>query len=158
MIIYYDTCVFGNSLNVTHGDHEGCSFVLSKENVKWVVAFSRDLSAAENPSCVSAIDAFMLEAAFSGLNFIEVALAEAKSAAKGRAAQKKFLLQLGFGGADWNHLCGAIHSNSEVILSTDDDFFDPSNKAGRRARPLSRVADYISENLGIEVRRPSKMI
>lgn len=154
MIVYYDTCVFGNSLNASHADYAGCCFVLSMNNINWISAFSSELSEAENPSCGEAIRAFILEAALNGLNFIEVKLASAKSAAKGRSSQKKHLELLGFSGMDWNHLCGAIHSGSDKIFSTDDDFFDPSNKANRRAKPRSRVADYIKSEFGIAVERP----
>ena len=146
---YYDSCVFGNALNCTHQSHLGCVNVTTVSLINWHLACCTELTAAELPSVNEFLSALIVACASNGISFLEVSLQEAKQAAKKNRASQKAFRQLGFDGHDWNHLMAAVHINAVEILTTDNDFIDPANKASGGAG--RRVSDSIRENFGITV-------
>jgi len=107
------------------------------------------------PSIENAIDAFFLDCALAGVTIVDVSLASAKSTGKRHRNLKKPLSQLGLQGDDWNHLMSCVAGGAGDLWSTDEDFFDPANKAIRGAAKRGfRVSKFISSNLGVTVSYP----
>jgi hypothetical protein len=155
MTKHYDSCVFGNASNATHAHHEGCLRSTSVEHIDWPVSLCTELVFAELPSAEEYVKNFLVYCVVSGVLVLDCALSDCKQEAKRRRAHKKPLTQLGFQGHDWNHLMAASHNVAVQILTTDQDFFDPANKAlAPGSRMGHRVKDYISDNFGIEVAFP----
>ena len=152
---YYDSCIFGNSLNPAHPDHEGCCLVTSVNNIEWSVGFCEELVCAELPSCVEFLASFFSYCTSSGIKVVTSELSRGKEVAKKYRAQKKALEVLGFRGNDWNHLMIAVGCDAEEILTTDEDFFDPANKAVSAKKPKKRVQSYIEKEFDILVVRPA---
>jgi hypothetical protein len=152
---YYDSCLFGNATNPSHADYAGCVRATTVEDITWGVSCCPDVISAEFPSVSEFVDQFLVYCSLNGIVAMQISLAECKQAAKKNRSHKKPLVQLGFDGHDWNHLMAAVFADCNEIRTTDEDFFDPANKAARgSARKATRVSDYISDKFGIEVLRP----
>ena len=152
---YYDSCIFGNATNPAHSDYDGCVRATDVGRINRCVALCPDIISAELPSVAEFVEEFLVYCELNGVATLVLALSDAKAAARSHRAHKKILEEYGFQGQDWNHLMAAAHADSDVILTTDEDFFDPRNKASRgAARKQSRVSKYIFDNFGISVRRP----
>ena len=152
---YYDACLFGNASNGASADHDGCVKATTVANINWAIACCSEIVLSEFPSVTEFFNQFFVYCALSGVARIDVTLAEAKATAKLHRHHKNPMRQLGFDGNDWNHLMAAVHACSDEIITTDEDFFDPSNKSNRgAARKVRKVADYIKGNFDIDIKRP----
>jgi hypothetical protein len=152
---YYDSCIFGNATNPAHSDYQGCVRATDIEQISRCVALCPDIIRAELPSVAEFVDEFLVYCELNGVTTLVLTLADSKFSAKQHRAHKKVLEDFGFLGHDWNHLMAAVKADSDVILTTDEDFFDPRNKSARSsAKKQSRVSSYISREFGISVRRP----
>lgn len=151
MIYYYDTCIFLHGSNADSGSHEHCVRILNFMNIDWTVAFSRDITLSEAP-IEELINQFEIGCAMNGVVYATPTLEDAKRSARSKVQEKRQLRQLGFQGADWNHLCAADSVSARALVSDDEDFIDPANKANPGSkRKLSRVKEFIEDRFSIRV-------
>lgn len=153
---YYDTCIFELSVNLMDRNYSHCSFITDCSNIVWDVCTCPDIIASE-ASIDELLLAFEIECARNGVNYLKISLDDAKAAGRQCAAEKRQLRQFGFSGNDWFHLCAAKAVPSAALVTCDEDFFDPSNKACRGAKKLkSRVKQFIKDRFAIVVIKPDR--
>lgn len=150
---YYDSCVFGNSLNPQHAEYLHCRRITDPSNIGWEVAIFRDLIVSET-TFGELIDEFEVQCALNGIVIRIISAAEERKSARRVRQHKRPLSSLGLVQRDWRHVCAALCALVKVFVTTDPDFVDPSNKRVRDGACM-RVARYLSDNLGIIVELPS---
>jgi len=150
--IYYDTCIFENSQNTTHPESKFCNDALDPVNIKWRINLS-ELSYAE-ANIEEFLNAFIDSCNFSGIDIQLITTEQVRSTKKQYNKEKKRYTQLGLSTKDWGHLISSVYSRSTALLSTDEDFWDPSNKSRSGAHflknaPIKRqiIADFSIEPL-----------
>jgi hypothetical protein len=90
--------------------------------------------------------------------WVDVLVVGAKAEQRNWRAEKKALSQLGFQSRDWTHLMAALHSAADVLISTDDDFWDPANKRNRGAAKKGiQVKRLIESGMNIRILLPSEV-
>lgn len=152
---YYDACLFGNALNSSHASYDGCVRFVTVDSIDWEIACCPEIVLSEFPSIREFFEQFFVYCALSGIVYRHVTLAEAKATSKIHRAHKRPLSILGFQGNDWNHLMAAVGEKCGEIITTDEDFFDPLNKANPGASKKSKVvATYIKNKFKIIVVMP----
>jgi hypothetical protein len=154
---YYDTCVFLESLNERHPEHDACRDVVDVRRISWAVVLSPGLSSAE-ASIGEYLDRFEIECVGQGVTVRAMSRAAGQAVEGRHRALKRVLRQRGFSGKDWQHLMAATAAEAEVLLTTDPDYWDPHNKAQPGARKQSdRVKRLIEADLPLRVRLPSEI-
>jgi len=133
-----------------------CKKIVDVESIKWGVSICSEAICAECPGLTEYIEQFEINCVRSDVDITTVSLSEARATGKSYVALKKQLNQLSFSGYDWHHLCAAISSKVTAIVSVDEDFFDPANKANPRARKKSdKVKRLIESNTEILIIKPN---
>ncbi|WP_297900024.1 hypothetical protein [Metallibacterium sp.] len=152
---YYDACLFGNALNSAHACNEGCFRFVTVDSIDWNITCCPEIVLTEFPSIREFFEQFFVYCALSGIVYRHVTLAEAKSTSKIYRPHKRPLNRLGFRGNDWNHLMAAVSEQCDEIITTDEDFFDPSNKINPgAAKKGKKVSNYIKEYFNITIVMP----
>lgn len=155
MKTYYDTCVFEHSVNACCKDYASCLKILNPEIVTWDVCFSRYVTLSES-SISELLNSIEVELTRNGITVIDVPEASVKRCQKPMRKHKKALRLMGFCGADWLHLCAASSVCVDKLVSSDEDFFDPWNKAHPSAgKKRSGVRRYIEDQVHVTVARPA---
>lgn len=155
---YYDSCIFLESLNAGHNEHEACCQLVDASRISWRVSFSPELTAAE-ATLQEYLDRFEVECASHGVDLHRVTPAAANAAARQNQALKRRLSKRGFRGNDWRHLMGAVASGAHALVTVDPDYWDPQNKAQAKAkRRLDNVKRAIEASLTVEIRLPSEIV
>jgi hypothetical protein len=154
---YYDTCVFQQSLNPAHLEHESCKVLVDPKKIEWTVGLCAELSGAE-ATVSEYLTYFEIECVRNGVNLKLISLGQAKKAAKSHLHLRKRLFAMGFSQNDWNHLTAALVAGVRFLCSVDPDFWDPANKAKRKARKIeTRAKEAIEDSLALRVRLPSEL-
>jgi hypothetical protein len=150
---YYDSCVFIRSCDVRSPDCAACQALLDPAQIAWRVALS-DLCAAES-MMKEYVEQFEIQCISLGLEFTHVTMAEIQVAAKTRTALKKRLSNLGCAGRDWKHIMAAVAAAVEVIVTTDNDFSNPKDKARRGKSGTAPVEALLRSELSLVVLSPT---
>lgn len=150
---YYDSSVFGNALNESFEEYSHCRRILDPSKITWIVSVCSELIAAETTFGES-VAQFEVACASEGVLLNLVSVGAIAPIAKKNKAHKKPLETLGFSGVDWRHAMAALAAPCVFLATTDQDFFDPANKAGK-GKAGRRVSKYLSNNLGLGVVLPS---
>jgi hypothetical protein len=154
---YYDTCVFQQSFNPAHQEHGSCKVLVDPTRIKWTVGFCAELSGAE-ATVSEYLTYFEIECVRNGVNLKPIRLSEAKKAAKPHLHLRKRLFAMGFSQNDWNHLTAALVEEVRFLCSVDPDFWDPANKAKRKAKKVeTRAKKAIESSFALRVRLPSEL-
>lgn len=154
---YYDTCVFQQSFNAAHPEHEASKTLVNPAKIKWLVSFCGDLSRAE-ATVSEYLNYFEVECARNGVVLKAITLGEAKKVSKPHAHLRKRLFAMGFSQNDWNHLTAAVAAGVRFLCSVDPDFWDPANKANPKAKhPGKRAKKDIEHSLALKIRLPSEL-
>lgn len=150
---YYDSSIFGNALNESFDESASCQRILDPAEIGWMVSICSELIAAET-TFGEYVSQFEITCASAGvvLNLVEVAAIA--PVAKKHNAHKKALANIGFSGVDWKHLMAALSVPCRFLVTTDQDFFDPANKAKKGGKG-QRVSKYFSTNFSLSVVLPS---
>lgn len=152
-VFYYDTCVFGNSVNPAGPEHPHCKRITDAPSVTWQVAICRELIEAESTYRLL-VDTFEVQCALHGVIVHVVSGVQISASARQIRQHKRALTQMGISDRDWRHICAALVPPSERLVSTDPDFIDPANKRVKNGSGR-RVAQYLERNLNMPVSLPS---
>jgi hypothetical protein len=155
---YYDTCIFLQSQNDEHKEHEACRQLIDTSRISWTVSCCLELSAAES-TVEEYLNQFEIGCALHGVDLRRISLGAAKAVSKENRGLEKSLRLQGFTGNDWNHLMAAVAVESMVLLTTDPDYWDPRNKSQPKAKKqLVEVKRVIEATLPIKIRLPSEVL
>jgi hypothetical protein len=150
---YYDSCVFGNSLNPQHAEYSHCRCITDPASIDWPIVIFRDLVVAET-TFGQLVDEFEIQCALNGVIIQVISVAEERKSARRIRQHKRPLSRFGLIQRDWRHICAALCASARFFVTTDPDFFDPSNKSVRGGSRVC-VSKYLSDNLSITVILPS---
>lgn len=155
---YYDTCVFLVSLNGSHKEQGSCSDLLNVTTISWPVRICTELIVCES-SVEEFVRNFETHCVAHGVEIRDIDITDANAIGKKHQRLKKILKQKGFGGRDWTHLMAAVVSDSDFLCTVDSDFWDPENKANKKAKKQKcGVKSEIEKCLPIQVTLPSELL
>ncbi len=151
---YYDSCIFGGSLNPTAPEHNHCVRISAPVNISWGVCLYQDLVEAES-TYGEYVRYFVVQCAQQGVELHLRNASDASNGAKTNRKHKRPLAALGLSSNDWRHLAAALSLPCSQLVSIDQDFRDPKAKAANtRKEP---VKDYLEAHLAIRVVWPSEI-
>ena len=126
-------------------------------NISWAVCIFPGLIAGES-TIKEYVEQFEVGCIRNGIEVRRVGEAEVGAEARKHVDLKKKLRQHGFVGRDWRHLMAAVAAKARVLVTVDEDFWDPENKSQRKSkRRLVRVKSMIEAELEVKVRLPSEI-
>lgn len=155
---YYDSCVFLNSLNMTHKEYKSCSHIVDAANIQWLVYFCSELISSETTASELLV-AFEISCASAGAVCFDVSAEDGKKQSKKRLPLKRALAKLQLKSRDFLHLMCAVHAGAESLITVDPDFWDASNKATPKSS-VKKVAtkNVIEKSLPIKICMPSEFL
>lgn len=131
-IRYYDTNVFLHAQNPEFPATLDCQRIICGATISWIIAIDPELIAADSNFGVAqyAQSALALAVSTSQFAFIAVDSRDRIVVERANKKLKKTLKDMSMAALDVRHVMSVIASQSNMVVTSDSDFWDPVRKAG----------------------------